>query len=534
MRTALAAEVRLPDAAWALHEDRDVPVAAHGRDGRYTTDRVEIATRPADDGLKIEIAAPGAPLSRVALRWRRHLTDSTLILGDAWERAYGDLQWRHHQPERVLPWYWLGHDPGRRTTVSMGVRVRPNAFCSWLVDHAGTTLWLDVRNGGMPVLLGDRMLHAATVVEVHGAATEPPWQVQRRLCRALCDDPLLPNMPLVGCNNWYHTYGENFDASDVLRDAETIVELTNGHPIRPFCTVDAGWSPGGVTPGGPWDTGVPGRFDDVPALAQEIRRRGARPAIWLRPVATRDVTRPGLLRIGAEAASLDITVDENLETIHADIQRMTDWGFELIKHDFSTYDSLGRFGPTMGAEITDPGWRFANRTVTSAEAILRLYRVIREAAGPAVILGCNTVGHLAAGLVHAQRVGDDNSGRRWERTRRMGVNALAFRAAQHRSFYAVDADCVPCTSATPWRQNRQFLDLVAHSGTALFVSIEARARTPEATADLRNALGTALDNTGDAEPLDWLTTTAPRHWRLGNIEKTYEWDERIGAWPLLD
>jgi hypothetical protein len=36
-----------------------------------------------------------------------------LVLGDAWERSYGDLQWRHLQPERLLPRYWIAHDPAK-------------------------------------------------------------------------------------------------------------------------------------------------------------------------------------------------------------------------------------------------------------------------------------------------------------------------------------------------------------------------------------------------------------------------------------
>ena len=30
---------------------------------------------------------------------------STEVLGDAWERSYGDLAWTHTIPDRVLPWY---------------------------------------------------------------------------------------------------------------------------------------------------------------------------------------------------------------------------------------------------------------------------------------------------------------------------------------------------------------------------------------------------------------------------------------------
>ena len=55
----------------------------------------------------------------------------------------------------------------------------------------------------------------------------------------------------------------------------------------------------------------------------------------------------------------------------------------------------------------------------------------------------------------ANRTGDDVSGRLWERTRRMGVNTLAFRLAQNRSFFIVDADCVPLTKAIEWKKTSQ-------------------------------------------------------------------------------
>ena len=53
----------------------------------------------------------------------------------------------------------------------------------------------------------------------------------------------------------------------------------------------------------------------------------------------------------------------------------------------------------------------------------------------------------------------------------MGVNTLAFRGAQHGAFYVADADCVGVTNAVPWALNRQWLDLLARSGTMLFVSL---------------------------------------------------------------
>ena len=63
-----------------------------------------------------------------------------------------------------------------------------------------------------------------------------------------------------------------------------------------------------------------------------------------------------------------------------------------------------------------------------------------------LILGCNTIGHLAAGLAHINRTGDDTSGKEWERVRKYGVNTLAFRMLHHGAFYEADADCAALTS----------------------------------------------------------------------------------------
>ena len=150
------------------------------------------------------------------------------------------------------------------------------------------------------------------------------------------------------------------------------------------------------------------------------------------------------------------------------------------------------------------------------------------------MLGCNVVGHLAAGLVEAQRTGDDTSGLVWERTRRVGVNTLAFRAAQHGRFFTVDADCVPSTPGTDWGKNRQFLDLIARSGTALFVSVDPVTRTDAVDADQSAALRLALDGgaPGGVEPLDWLHTSTPSLWRSGSETVRYEWMADEGSDPF--
>ena len=157
---------------------------------------------------------------------------------------------------------------------------------------------------------------------------------------------------------------------------------------------------------------------------------------------------------------------------------------------------------------------------------------MREAAGEGLLLGCNTIGHLGAGLFEAQRTGDDTSGREWERTRKMGVNTLGFRLPQHNAFFAADPDCVAITPAVPWDVTSRWLDLVARSGTALFVSVDPAALGTEQKAALKAAFALASRPQPEAEPLDWFETTAPMRWRFGKDEKSYQWYGDEGASPF--
>ena len=68
--------------------------------------------------------------------------------------------------------------------------------------------------------------------------------------------------------------------------------------------------------------------------------------------------------------ALDPSYPEVLDWSARTCSRFKDWGFELVKHDFSTYDVFGRFGPAMGARLTDDGWQFHDPTRTTAEIIL--------------------------------------------------------------------------------------------------------------------------------------------------------------------
>ena len=103
---------------------------------------------------------------------------------------------------------------------------------------------------------------------------------------------------------------------------------------------------------------------------------------------------------------------------------------------------------------------------------------------------------------------------------------LAFRLPQHNAFYAMDADCVGIVrDGIPWELNRRFLDLIARSGTPLFVSPKPGIMTEEMKKDIRAAFEWVNSGAQDLEPLDWMETTLPTRYLSGNEEITYSW------WP---
>jgi alpha-galactosidase len=501
---------------------------------------IEIVTEAAPQHLSITVQAPTFPLTRVHLRWKLPVAPHLLFLGDAWERSYGELCWRSMVPERVLPWYFATHDgQAGQTTHAYGVQTGAGALCFWQVDPQGVSLWLDLSNGGSGVLLGQRVLPAATLVSHAGTPGQHPQEAISALCRKMCPHPRLPAGPIYGTNDWYYAYGRN-TAANILRDTDLVVELAPTSGARPFSVIDGGWEGDGTTARGQQPNP---NFPDMAGLAEEIRKRDARPGIWIRPLEAAPGADPALLLPTsrfASAADNDATYDPTIpEALHAAltrVQRLVDWKYDLIKHDFSTYDLLGQWGFSMGAQPARPGWNFHDRTRTTAEIIRHFYQAIRDTAGDQTLVeGCNTIGHLGAGLFEMQRIGDDTSGRQWERTRRMGINTLAYRLPQHQTFFAIDADCVGITRSIPWELNRQWLDLLARSGTSLFISPAPDAVGPEQKAALAAAFTLAC-GFSEGRPQDWLTSISPAAWefrRPGQPGQSavYDWCDPSGADP---
>lgn len=491
--------------------------------------------RMENGALAVTLTAEESRACFLRLRWNftvsEQMRENVKVLGDAWERSYGDLAWLPMDAERCLPWVYAvsngtdsNSDYNGRWTMCFGVKTQPGAFCLWQMDREGVTLTCDVRNGGTGVLLRGRTLNVCEIV-MQEYRDMSAFQALTRFYGLLCDQPLHPDASIYGANNWYYAYGKS-SAEEIRQDGALISRLSSNAENRPFMVIDDGWQKNPTD--GPWDKGDV-RFPDMKGLCADMKTLHVKPGLWVRYLVdehreTLNITEE--MRLVRNPHYLDPSHPAVLQKVAEDTKRFTeDWGYQLIKHDFSTCDIFGFWGFQRKGFMAEDGWRFFDETKTSAEIIVQFYRTIFESAAPGtVILGCNVIGHLAAGLVHLNRSGDDTSGVEWERTRKMGVNTLAFRLAQHRAFFDMDADCVGITGKIDWNKNRQWLRLLAVSGTPLFVSCQPDQAKGQTEADLREAFSLAAVQNDILIPLDWMENPWPERWMLNGKEIRFQWD----------
>lgn len=489
-------------------------------DGKYGDIEVKM------DDEKIKFSNIKTPVFKIRLTAKNDYFDDALILGDAWERAYGELEWKKPNEERVLPWYFLAHDKAQ--TYGFGVKTQPNAMCYWQCTDDTIVLTTDVRNGSQGLVLDGKCLEVCRVVTAE--YTDDIYTSAAKFCRLMCDNPRFPQTPIFGGNDWYCNYGENsFDK--ILQHTERIAECAEGLVHTPYMVIDDGWQichyPGKDNEyynGGPWD--LPNyNFVDMKKMAESISDLGVIPGIWFRPLLTIEKISPNmLLHDGGIRRYLDPSDADVLALVKRDVERIKNWGYKLIKHDFSTFDIFGQYGASMGSGIYAREVIFKDKEKTTAQIIKNFYRTIRDAAGEDVlIMGCNTVSHLSAGFFDIQRTGDDTSGFEWERTKKYGINTLAFRMSQHKKFYCVDADCVGVTENVDFAKNAQWLDVLAKSGTPLFVSIAENCFTDEVKSKITEAFTYADKNPKTSRPLDWLETRIPTKWASDFGVDEYNW-----------
>lgn len=521
--------INLPDEVWAKSGEQWYKLNASK--GSYSYKDIRVRFRQAGNALSIFAASPSMPLNAVRARWKYEAVPNAHILGDALERSYGNLGWTANDAIINNLWYLLINDD--TTTACFGVKTGSNSFCSWSLKDAGIELTMDTCSGGTGVKLGTRELHAADVVTDKNKNGETPFMTAQRFCKMMCPKPRLPKQPVYGINDWYFAYGNN--SSELIKKITGMMtDLAPDTNNRPFSVIDAGWAT--YSPLLPGDGGFMddfskpnSKFKDMAVMADDIKKLGMQPGLWTRVLCAKHDDPKSLLlpsipgRDDPKQPILDPTIPENIARIRHNISLYKQWGYKLVKHDYTTYDILGKWGFQMRENYTAPGWTFHDNTKTTAEIMNDLYGAIRIAAGDMYIIGCNTVSHLSAGVFELNRIGDDTSGKEWDRTRKMGVNTLGFRIPQHNAFYATDADCVGLTRDIPWEKNKQWMQLVAESGTPLFISPQPDALGEEQKTFIKQSYTHAAKVQPVGQPLDWMTNQFPAKWKLNGREVDFEW-----------
>jgi alpha-galactosidase len=291
----------------------------------------------------------------------------------------------------------------------------------------------------------------------------------------------VPASPLTGWCTWYYFFGENTER-DVIANLERV--RAERLPLD-VILIDDGYQ----TSDGDWTSIDAAKFPrGMRWLADEIKRAGYSPGIWLAPFAANENSRLArehpefLLRDangapvfawqhwGARCFSLDLSRADVQNWLRDLFHTLSDeWGYELFKLDF-IYTAAA------------PGLR-ADPKMTRAQALRRGLEIIRETVGDKKILGCGAPLGPSIGLVDAMRVGPDVAinwapvfhGDLTEPSTAYAMRNTLTRAFLHNRLWHNDPDCVLVRrrgdeSALVLNEMRTMVSLIGLSGGAVLSS----------------------------------------------------------------
>ena len=423
---------------------------------------------------KVTVYPSGAPVKYLKLRFRGDLSHADKVYCDQWERAGSIqyLQWTSLMACRPLPWFC--YVKSGDSLACYGVKTGPDCFAYWQVDPRGVTLFLNLCSGDRGTDLKEPLL-ACEVVELFSEG-EDVYKVAKKFARVMQPNPNMPKEPIFGVNNWYWAYGR-ISHDIVMTESDYLKEMCDGTSHRPYMIIDDGWqlnrtycAPGYI--GGPWVEND--RFPSMAETAAAIHDKGAKAGIWFRPLLTLGSVPEGSnYQVSGGGVILDPTHPYTLEKVERDAAKIRSWGYDLLKHDFTTIDIFASniFADSRGdMNLWGIHHKFYDTTKTTATVIKNLYRAIQNGAGEADVIGCNTISHLTAGIHTVYRTGNDTSGQSFEWTHRFGTNSV-MRLPLNDSFYLVDPDCAAFTDRVDPDLNLDFLEMCALTGMATLASV---------------------------------------------------------------
>ncbi len=325
--------IQMPDAVKILSGNDYLPMQSSDKQTWVYRDII-VRLKNNKDSIAVFIQSPILPLKEVQLSWTYTTSKEAKILGDAWERTYGDESFQPINTTKKLPWYCVTYN--NNSTTCFGVKTGCSTFCYWRIAENNLELNLDTRSGGSGVLLGTRMLHAADIVTTKNDSKENAFATVHRFCKQMCDNPRTVKQPVYGINDWYFAYGNN-SADLILQHTSLLAPLATNTSNKPFSVIDMGWAAG-------TDYSTPNeKFGDMHKLADKIKQLGMRPGIWTRPLWATGKESKKLLAPNFQnnnkndGQTLDPTIEENIHHIKNMLGLYKQWGFEMVKHDYTTF-----------------------------------------------------------------------------------------------------------------------------------------------------------------------------------------------------
>lgn len=482
------------------------------------------------NSARVIVYPSGSPVKFLKLRFCGDMRHVQSVYGDQWERGgvENTLEWRSVCADRHLPWFCYAK--AEYAIACYGVKTCPDAFVSWQVDPHGVTLFINLLSGNNGTDLKAPIV-ACEVVELVSNEGEDAFFVAKRFAKIMCDKPIAVKSPIFGVNNWYWAYGQ-ISRESVKQETDQIVRLCSGVKNRPYMIIDDGWQLNrtfgkGAYIGGPWLPNA--KFGSMQATAEDIHSKGAKAGIWFRPLLRiGDIPEEAKHEVTAGGVTLDVTHPYTLEQVESDAKTIKSWGYDLIKHDFTTFDILGWGNINHGfinGKLTSSNRVCFDKTITMATAIKNLYKAIQRGAGDADVIGCNTISHLTAGIHSCYRVGGDTSGRSFEWTRSNGINSM-MRLPLNESFYLVDPDCACFTERVDKALNLDFLEMCAITGVTTLASITPNILTDKEEERINAIYRIADENTRRYSIKHYDRNVNPEIFVSsdGKTEKEYDWE----------
>jgi alpha-galactosidase len=296
---------------------------------------------------------------------------------------HGDLEAGRTGAE-LSRWYtWVG---GGEAAIFAGA-LTSDVRLPWLqVSERADGLWMRIAAGPDPEgLAADGVAEGETFFIWAGPEADGLGATLRRYAGALVsrrtreDAPPVP--PLVGWSSWYGSWSA-VDEGAVRANAALAQAILAPHvddEVEPWIVVDEGWQAGW----GRWTANekFPSGMD---GLAADLVADGLRPGIWLAPLLVSESdplvgTNPDWFVEGATYTHptegpmrvLDVTRPDAAAHLREVIERLTGWGYAMLKIDRLFAGLL-------------PGRRA--EAITPLESYHRALALIREAAGEETVL----------------------------------------------------------------------------------------------------------------------------------------------------